>query len=68
MKNIKTIIELINNHLLIPFHEWDSCNYGKIWWYRNYRKHKQLLLYLQYSIVSGNPLLNEENLSEKQIK
>ena len=41
---------------------------GNICWYRNYRKHKQLLLYLQYSIVSGNPLLNEENLSEKQIK
>ena len=40
---------------------------GNIWWHGNYRKHK-LLPYLQYSIVSGNPLLNEQNLSEKQTK
>ena len=40
---------------------------GNICWYRNYRKHK-FLQYLTYSIVNGNPLLNEQNLSEKQTK
>ena len=41
---------------------------GNICWDHNYKKHKQLLLSSEHSIVSGNPLLNELNLSEKQAK
>ena len=41
---------------------------GNICWNHNYKKHKQLLLSSEHSIVSGNPLLNELNLSEKQAK
>ena len=41
---------------------------GNICWNHNYKKHKQLLLSLQHYIVSGNTLINEINLSEKQTK
>ena len=33
---------------------------GNICQSRNYKKHKQLLMLLQYPTVSGNPLLNEQ--------
>ena len=35
---------------------------GNICWYHNYGKHKQLLLKLQYSVISGNHQNEEKSI------
>ena len=55
-------LSIIRNNYIYYFHTMNEIpvSRGNICQSRNYKKHKQLLMLLQYPTVSGNPLLNEQ--------